>query len=238
MLKRLGRSHFVHVIVGALAAAYLRLVGATTRYAFEPADIKTRALSFAPFIVAMWHGQHFMIHMASPQGARVSALISRSGDGEINAQILKHLGVEAIRGSGGGGWKSRRKGGMSATREMLRVLSDGSSIALTADVPKVSRIAGLGIVTLAKMSGRPIVPVAVVSKRRVDIASWDSASVPLPFTRGSIVVGEPIYVAADADDATLETTRQQVEAAMNDVHARAYANIGSQDPGAVRRQAA
>ena len=42
-----------------------------------------------------------------------------------------------------------RKGGVGAFREMLDALAQGYSVALTADVPKVSRIVGLGIVMLA-----------------------------------------------------------------------------------------
>jgi lysophospholipid acyltransferase (LPLAT)-like uncharacterized protein len=39
--------------------------------------------------------------------------------------------------------------------------------AMTADMPKRARTAGLGIVTLARLSGRPIVPTAVVTSRRL-----------------------------------------------------------------------
>ena len=46
--------------------------------------------------------------------------------------------------------------------ELLRQLESGSSVAMTADVPKRARVAGRGIVTLAKLSGRPIVPTAAV----------------------------------------------------------------------------
>ena len=72
---------------------------------------------------------------------------------------------------------------------------------MTADIPKVSRVCGPGIVTLAQLSGRPIVPVAVVTSRRIDFASWDRASLGLPFGRGAMVLGEPVHVARDADAA-------------------------------------
>ena len=232
MLKRLGRSPRLQGLVGRIAVAYLRLVRATTRFVLEPPDFPARVGSQAPIIIAMWHGQHLMIHFACPPQMRVSALISKSADGEINARILELLGVTPIRGSGGSGAKSRKRGGATALREMLRQLAEGQSIALTADVPKVSRIAGLGIVTLAQMSGRPIYPVAVVGSRRIDWNSWDHASIALPFGRGAMVVGDPILVARDADDPALESARSAVEAGLNAAHARAYALVGSRDPGA------
>jgi lysophospholipid acyltransferase (LPLAT)-like uncharacterized protein len=131
----------------------------------------------------------------------------------------------------------RKRGGFQALREMLRQLQAGVSLVLTADVPKTARVVGVGIVTLAKLSGRPIYPLAVASARRVDFNSWDRASVPLPFSRGAIVVGEPITVAADASEQDVEDARQRVERALDAAHARAYEILGSQDPGAGLREA-
>ncbi len=108
---------------------------------------------------------------------------------------------------------------------------------ITADVPKRARVAGEGIVTLARLSGRPILPTAVVTSRRHNFNSWDRGSIGKPFGRGVIVYGQPIHVAADADAAALEKARKAVEAALDDVHARAYAKVGGADPGAGLRGA-
>jgi lysophospholipid acyltransferase (LPLAT)-like uncharacterized protein len=230
MLKRLGRSHAIQSTVGVLAVGYLRLVRATTRFVVEPAGFPDRIRGELPVIAAMWHGQHFMIHYAWPRGADVSALISRSDDGELNAQILERLGVTPIRGSGGHPSKMQKRGGFAALREMLRQLSQGSTVVLTADVPKVSRIAGMGIVTLAQLSGRPIYPIAVVSRNRLDFSTWDHASIGLPFGRGAMVLGEPVHVPREADATALEAARQAVQRGLDEAHARAYALVGSQDP--------
>ncbi len=232
MLKALGNSLAVRSLIGAIAVGYLRLVQTTTRFVIEPGDLTAQAAANMPLIAAMWHGQHFMIQFAWPQGSKFAALISRSVDGDLNAAILERLGVLPIRGSGGSGNKIRKRGGATALREMLRVLAEGTSVALTADVPKVSRIAGAGVVTLAQMSGRPIYPIAVVTRRRIDFNSWDHASLGLPFGRGAIVLGEAIHVARDADAATCEAARQAVEDGLNGAHARAYGLLGSRDPGA------
>ncbi len=93
---------------------------------------------------------------------------------------------------------------------------------MTADVPKVSRVAGLGIVKLAQMSGRPIYPVAIATRRRIVLDNWDRTTINLPFGRGAGVAGAPIYVPRDADDATLELARRAVEEALNAATARAY----------------
>ena len=146
LIKKLGRSGPVQGAAAWLAARYLRLVHATTRYQIDPPDLVERALADQPVIGTIWHGQHMMAHFAWPPGLRVAALISRNADAEINAKLLQHLGVIPIRGSGGkGAEKVRKRGGALALREMLRLLEENVSLVLTADVPKVSRITGKGV---------------------------------------------------------------------------------------------
>jgi lysophospholipid acyltransferase (LPLAT)-like uncharacterized protein len=230
LMKRITRSRAVQETLGFLVAGYLKFVQRTNRFVMEPADAYDRVEM--PVIAAMWHGQHFMIHFAKRPQDRAASLVSRSGDGEFNAIALRHLGVRAIRGSGARGRDIRKKGGAQAMRAMLRALSDGEMVVMTADVPKISRICGQGIVTLAQLSGRPIVPVAVVTSRRIDFDSWDKASIGLPFGCGAMVLGDQIHIPREADAQTLESFRKTVERELDRVHERAYALIGSRDPGA------
>jgi lysophospholipid acyltransferase (LPLAT)-like uncharacterized protein len=164
-----------------------------------------------------------MVPFAKPAHFPAKVLISRHGDGEVNAIAAERLGVGTIRGSGDQTGRFDRKGGVTAFMSMLTALEDKWSMALTADVPKVSRVAGTGIVKLAQMSGRPIYPVAVATSRRITLNSWDRAVVSLPFSRGAIVAGEPIMVPGDADAGALERARLAVEQRLNAVTERAYA---------------
>lgn len=222
--------------LGRLLAGYLRLVQRTNRIVFEPADIYDHVRPDLPLIFAMWHGQHIMIPFARPDWMPACSLVSRHGDGGFNAVALRELGIGAIRGSGALGKKIREKGGASAFLAMVRRLAAGDTMVLTADVPKRARIVGPGIIALARASGRPIRAVAVVTSRRIDFNSWDRASIGLPFGRCAIVVGEPILVARDADEAAQEAARLAVQSSLDDVHARGYALVGSSDPGAGLRE--
>ena len=222
--------------LGRLLAGYLRLVQRTNRIVFEPADIYDHVRPDLPLIFAMWHGQHLMIPFARPDWMPACSLVSRHGDGGFNAVALRELGIGAIRGSGALGKKIREKGGAAAFLAMVRRLAAGDTMVLTADVPKRARIVGPGIIALARASGRPIRAVAVVTSRRIDFNSWDRASIGLPFGRCAIVVGEPILVARDADEATQEAARLALQASLDDVHARGYALVGSRDPGAGLRE--
>lgn len=223
MLKSLGRSKHVQRLLGWVLGTYLIAVHRTSRFVLEPADAYERIDRQMPIIVAMWHGQHFMMPFTKRPHDKVSVLISRHGDGEINARAASRLGLGLIRGAGDARRRYHKKGGMLALREMLRTLQAGTSVALTADVPKgPARHAGLGIVTLAQVSGRPIVPIAVATSRYLQLNSWDKAAVNLPFSKGAFVFGDPIQVPRNVDEGTLETYRQAVEDELNKVTARAY----------------
>ncbi len=221
-LKRLTASPAFQETVGALAAWYLRLVWHSSRVTIEPATIYDTVEM--PAIIAMWHGQHFMAPFIKrpERGHRAKVLISRHRDGEINARAAMRLGIGTIRGSGAHNGEFHRKGGAVAFTEMVEALKQGYNVALTADVPKVSRVAGLGVVKLAQHSGRPIYPVAIATQRRMEFDNWDKSAFNLPFGRLAMVASDAIYVPRDADDALLEQKRQEVEHALNRITARAY----------------
>jgi len=221
-LKRIVAAPAFQNAAGAVAAGYLRLVWRTSRVTLEPATIYDTVQM--PAIIAMWHGQHFLTPFIKRGDAkhRAKVLISRHRDGELNARAAERLGIGTIRGSGAHNGEFHRKGGAAAFTEMVTALAQGYNVALTADVPKVSRIAGLGVVKLAQHSGRPIYPVAIASSRRIELDNWDRTAINLPFSRVAMVASDAIYVARDADAAALESARQQVENELNRVTARAY----------------
>jgi len=108
----------------------------------------------------------------------------------------------------------------------VRALEDGYNIASTADVPKRARIAGLGIIMLARESGRPILPFAMVTSRFIRLNNWDRTTINLPFGRGAVVGIDAVYVPPDADGETMEKLRLQVETYLNEATRRAYAQVG------------
>jgi len=223
--KRLRKARIIRTAIGVLGAKYLRLVLKTSRFYYEPADIYERIATDLPIILTMWHGQHLLVPFVKRPEHRAKVLISYHRDAEVNAIAAERLGIEIIRGSGDHGSEFSRKGGVSAFLDMLSALRDGYNIALTADVPKISRVAGLGIVKLAHASERPIYPIAIASRRRIDLDTWDRMTINLPFSRVVVIVAEPVRVRADAHGAELESCRKQLEAALNEVTERAYAMV-------------
>jgi lysophospholipid acyltransferase (LPLAT)-like uncharacterized protein len=221
------RSSRLQHAVGFLTAGFLRLVWRTNRFSFDPPEVYDIVEPQMPAIFAFWHGQHFLTpFIKTKEIHRAKVLISRHRDGEFNAIVAERLGIGTIRGSGDHGSAFHRKGGVGAFKEMVRALEQGYNVALTADVPKRSRIAGLGIIMLARESGRPIMPFAMVTSRFLRLKNWDRTTINLPFGRGALVGGEIIMVPPDASAEAMEELRARLEATLNDATARAYAQVG------------
>lgn len=228
MLRKLGSQQWIRHIAGRLLGAYMTLVWKTSRVTVAPEGAYDRIEAELPFILVFWHGQQFLMSYVVRHHWRPIGLFSRHGDAEINAIAVESHGFRTIRGSGDHGHNFLRKGAVTATLQMLDSLKEGCSLTLTADVPKIARVASKGIVTLARHSERPILPVAVSSSRRLLANSWDRASIYLPFGRLVVVFGEPIRVARRADDATIEKARALLEASLNEISAKAEALAGHQ----------
>ena len=227
MLRNVLRSSWVQRAVGFLAAEWLRLVWLTNKFGFDPPDIYEIVEPQLPAIFAFWHGQHFLTpFIKTKESHRAKVLISRHRDGEFNAIAVERLGIGTIRGSGDHGGAFHRKGGVGAFREMVQALEQGYNVASTADVPKRARIAGMGIIMLARESGRPIMPFAMATSRFIRLHNWDRTTINLPFGRGALVGIEPIIVPPDADAATMEKLRAALEANLNEATRRACAQVG------------
>ena len=126
--------------------------------------------------------------------AGLVGLISASHDGGMLARVFKYFGVEAVRGS-----SSRR--GAQALLELTSWMDKNYSVAITPDGPRGPRYEiHDGIISLAQLSARPILPVSTYVNWKVCLRSWDRFQVPLPFARCELRVGEPLTVARDAPE--------------------------------------
>jgi lysophospholipid acyltransferase (LPLAT)-like uncharacterized protein len=227
LVRNVLRSRWVQLALGFLAAEFLRLVWLTNKFEFEPADVYERAEPHQPLIFAFWHGQHFMTPFIKTKDThRAKVLISRHRDGEFQAIAAERLGIETIRGSGDQGGAFHRKGGVGAFKEMLHALEEGCNVASTADVPKRARAAGLGIIMLARESGRPILAFAMVTSRFIRLKNWDQTTINLPFGRGAVVGIDAIVVPPDAAAETMEKLRVQLGTYLNEATRIAYAKVG------------
>ena len=222
--RRALRSEFAFGAASSLFAGYLRMVWRTNRLICEPTPPEVVFDACAPMIATSWHGEAFLLPFLRPRSRPADVMVSRTDDGELIGRTLVRLGCGTVRGSGTvDPARMHEKGSVSAFRAMKASLDSGHSVVMTADFnPRAHRQASLGLVVLARLSGRPVVPVAVATSRRRRLGSWDRSVLNLPFGRAAFVYSDPVFVPRRADDATVEEKRLEVERALNAVTARAY----------------
>jgi hypothetical protein len=214
MIKAILKSNWFRAVASWLVTQYVRLAWATGRWSVHGPSAQTAKWDAGePFILAFWHGRIMMMPKSWRRGVRVHMLISQHRDGELITRAIKPFGIDTIRGSTSKPGKAKDKGGVAALREILRALKAGECIGITPDGPKGPRMrASDGVVTIARLSGVPIIPAAWSARRRWMFNSWDRFLVPSLFTKGVILWGEPIIVPRDSGDAQLNTLRLKIEA--------------------------
>ena len=178
-------------VLGRLAATLLRLLGRTWRVevvgcdprASEPDSAQLAALFHESMLPCAW--------LYRDRGYRVA--VSRSRDGDRIRSVLIGLGYgEPPRGSSS-------RGGSAALLGLIRHLEAGITVAVLVDGPRgPARQAKSGIVSLARLTGRPIQPVAFAARPALRLGSWDRSLLPLPFARIVVAYGEPIGVQSEA----------------------------------------
>ncbi|OGP93513.1 MAG: hypothetical protein A2156_11505 [Deltaproteobacteria bacterium RBG_16_48_10] len=165
-------------------------------------------------IGAFWHGRLLMMPQVY-KGKRLSFLVSPHRDGQVVGRALKRFGFRAILGS------TNRKG-FSGFKQMLKANQDGSDIALTPDGPRGPRYqVQIGVIELAKLTGRPVVPLTFSASKRKMFKTWDQFLLPFPFSKGVFIWGEPIHVNPKGDRAHLEERRAFLEKCLNELTEKA-----------------
>src|ERR1700734_753550 len=115
------------------------------------------------YIYAFWHESMLATTLFR---TRIRALVSHHADGEIIAQIFRHLRIGTIRGS-------TNRGGIGAMIRMVKASGD-SHIGILPDGPRgPRRVVQPGLILLAKLTGLPIIGVGVGFTNAWRIPSWD-----------------------------------------------------------------
>ncbi len=168
-------------------------------------------------ILSSWHDQLLMMIMAyRGEGAKI--LISSSKDGELIARTMAYFGQGTVRGSSS-------RGGRAAFKQLLALGREKVDLGFTPDGPLGPRHElKEGIVQLARLSGRPIVPLAFVCSRGHRFNSWDRFLVPYPFGRGIYSFGQPLYF--DRQEGA-DLFRQRLQNAMQENQQQAEKHLES-----------
>jgi lysophospholipid acyltransferase (LPLAT)-like uncharacterized protein len=199
-------------LAAAAIAALLRLCCATWRPRWHDSGVFPAVTG--PVIICVWHNR-MPAAVATYQfvrdrwpGKGLAAMISASRDGSLVANVAERFGIQPIRGS------TSRRGGQ-ALLEAATWMERGYSVVMLSDGPRgPAYTVKQGIIKLAQLSGRPIIPVSNYSRWKMRLPSWDRFQIPLPFARCLACYGEPIWVPREATEAECEQLRLKLETAM------------------------
>jgi lysophospholipid acyltransferase (LPLAT)-like uncharacterized protein len=160
------------------------------------------------YILAFWHRQLLPLLGTSHWKGPITVMSSQSKDGQFSTATLARFGIESVSGSS-------TRGGSAAVRGILRVARAGSSIVFTPDGPRgPAGVVKSGVIFTAQASQLPIVPLAFASKKYKQLRSWDRMLIPMPFSKGVCMYGQPMVVPRDGD---IEEWRLKLERTLNEL---------------------
>ncbi len=134
--------------------------------------------------------------------------------------LMPALWLRVFRANRGREGKTSGKGGAAGVIALQGVLERGGVAVITPDGPRgPARVAAPGVAHLAALTGAPVLPAAAQCRPRVQLKSWDSMVLPVPFGRGVLVCLPPIQVPPGGAEASLPA----IAAAMDEAAARADA---------------
>ncbi|HXC61651.1 MAG TPA: lysophospholipid acyltransferase family protein [Nitrospiria bacterium] len=167
-----------------------------------------------PVLLAGWHQDMLCTFSYLTRYARrrpIAVLVSRSKDGEVAAGVLSWFGFVPIRGSSS-------RGGAAALAQLCdRVKIDRSIAAIICDGPRPpARVAKPGIITLSRLTGRPIFLLRSWSTRQhIFEKSWPRLALVLPFSRIVVMIEGPLSVPPRASDEEQERLRLELQDRLN-----------------------
>lgn len=171
-----------------------------------------------PYIAAFWHGRQLMLpplYRASRRVTKVYVLISQHIDGRLIAAATSYFGLRSVAGSS-------NRGAINAARHMVEKLEEGHAVALAPDGPRGPLYkAKEGAIRIAQLSGRRIYPMTTSASSFWTIRAWDKMLVPKPFSRGVLLIGEPVTVPTEVSDVELAELVQTLEERLNALTAEA-----------------
>lgn len=163
-------------------------------------------------LYAIWHANLLSVHsLKDNNNGALNIMISHSRDGKIVTKITEKWGIKVIRAS------YHRPGNISGSKELVEKLRNGECGAMMVDGPRGPKeVVKDGIIKLAKMSGKPIVPTYMYSpmKTLLTLPGWDGMRVPFTLTKIIVLHGEPIYVDENSSAEEIEAKRLEVQKSM------------------------
>ena len=214
---------FRNRLLGNGLYALLQVTKRTAKYQVEGHEYIESSFGLQrPVIWVAWHGMTMMLASYFLQEYRPDSLIIMMPDdwrGETLAHWVNKIGATP--------WRMNLKGDLSmgAARkvaEMLRMLRQGRNAYITPDGPDGPAYqVKPGVAYLAQKSGATLLPIGAYTRSGYRLNRWDRYVVPWPYSRISVVVGEPVHLNGQEE---LAEVTERLTDTLHRVSAQAGAN--------------
>ena len=223
------RKFIVRWIGPPLARLVYRSLGNSWQYVTEHEERLTGLLKGdRPVVGAFLHARTFQLlhYFSRPARGRWMLMCSRSSDGDVMTSVEEGLGYRVARGSSG-------SGGARALAEMIRAQREDPQLnsCLAVDGSRGPRgIAQPGILTLARKTNGVLLPVAAsTSSCWVNQRSWDRTVIPKLGAEIRILIGEPMDIPRQLNEAQVEDLRIVLQQRLLAMHLDLDSRIGFKD---------
>ncbi len=161
-----------------------------------------------PIIVALYHGRLIgMLHIIEDR-SKLTALISRSRDGEFLARMAQKMGYSVARGS-------PAHKAIEGAKQLIDAARAGQSLVIAVDGPRGPIYEPkTGVIRMAELTGLPLLPFACKGKKNHFFWGWDKMMGCYFGSPIVYMIGDPIFVPAKLNDNEREEYRLKLADSM------------------------
>ena len=214
-----NKKKFLRWFIAKILTLLILLIGYTARVRQVNMEVLEDTIKeYGSVIIATWH-KNIFFSIWLLRNHDLTALISSSDDGESIYDVFAKFGYKAVRGS-------TTRGGIPALKQLIKLLEQKTSVAITPDGPlgPPEKIQS-GVILLAKYSGVPIIPWHYEADRQWRLKSWDRHKIPKPFTTIVESYGEPFHVPKDLSPEEVSEFCEKLEADLKELAQRTNEEI-------------
>jgi lysophospholipid acyltransferase (LPLAT)-like uncharacterized protein len=207
--KKLFKNIIIQHFLALIASAYILFVRLSSKI-----DIKNLQSpknywdNEESFILAFWHSQLMMVSYSWKIKKKINILASGHSDGRFGAIIGNYFNLNNVQSS--------NTNKSITLRPIFQFLKTKEYIGITPDGPRGPKEkVSAGIIKIARMAKKPIIPIGFWSSKNYSLKSWDSFLITLPFSKCSFVWGDPINIPETINENEIKKYQYILEQEIN-----------------------
>ena len=218
-LKRLVRMPAFGTVVAAPFVLWAHLCKVTTRWQIHGAEALKADLAQGPVLMIVWHADLLLLPLHFPRHHPVVTLNDPSPIGTIAAGYYRWFGYRTMS-------SFRKSMPASTVRQVMRAVSSGATLGLTADGPRgpARQVTDATLTWLRLSRQLPVWTFSLAQNGGWTLRSWDRTKAPRPMTRGAVVMRrwqpEPGQPQAESLRQFLDQVAAEAEAALSNPPAK------------------